>query len=84
MHLSALLAQESLANSPATGGILMAILAAIIYGIVDFFRFLANNRRIAKSRRPTFAEVEANYGLRPDSDPVVPPRDDSSIDSGKT
>jgi len=83
MHLSALLAQESLANSPATGGILIAILAAIIYGVVDFFRFLANNRRIAKSRRPTFAEIEANYGIRLEEAPINPV-DDRPIENGKS
>ncbi len=83
MHLSTLLAQESPTSSPATGGILIAILAAIIYGVVDFFRFLANNRRIAKSRRPTFAEIEASHGIRPDEVPINPV-DDRPIENGKS
>ena len=69
MRHIAFLAQESLANSPAAGGVLMAIVAAIIYGVVDFVRFVAANRRHAKLRRPTFAEIEARYGLEPGPSP---------------
>ena len=83
MHQIAFLAQESMANSSAAGGVLLAIVAAIIYGVVDFVRFVAANRQHAKLRRPTFAEVEARYGIESGSGPSKP-RDESPIEKGNS
>jgi hypothetical protein len=83
MHQIDFLAQESLANSSAAGGVLIALVAAIIYGVVDFVRFEVAHRRRAKLRRPTFAEVEARYGIESGSGPSKP-RDESPIEKGNS